>query len=84
MLTYYLHLQIEAPPRLYMVEAESSDEQALLTLAGQWNREYAGSFYKLEDIYRVEGMAGRLALPPELYPARNPHRERYPASMLGR
>ncbi len=84
MLHYYAHLQDAKVTRLYIVEANSSDEQSLLAMAARWNHEYPGSFQRVQDLFRVDGMAGRATLPPELYPERNPEREKYPPSMLGR
>jgi hypothetical protein len=68
MLRYYSHSLDGRVKRVYVVEADSSDEQQLLAFAAMWNRDYPNSVQRVEEIYRVEIQAGGLPVPPAFYP----------------
>ncbi len=83
MLRYYSHTIEGRVERVYVVEAESSDEQQLLTFAALWNRDYSNAVQRVETIYRVEAEAGGLPVPPAFYPPkrrRSASRAVYPSS----
>jgi hypothetical protein len=80
MLRYYSHTNEGRVERVYVVTAESSDEQQFLAYAALWNRDFPNSVQRVETIYRVEAEAGGLPVPPAFYPPKKKRSKSVPDS----